>query len=40
MASSRMMASEGLVAADAPVSVSELHVYSLPRRLDLVAGAE
>jgi len=40
MASSRMMASEGLVAADAAVSGLELHVYSLLRRLDLVAGAE
>jgi len=39
MASSRMMASEGLAAADAPVSVSELHVYALSRHLDLVEGA-
>ena len=39
MAISRMMASEGLVSADAPVSVSELHVYALSRHLDLVAGA-
>ena len=35
-----MMLSEGLASADAPVSVSELHVYALPRRLDLIAGAE
>jgi hypothetical protein len=40
MARARIMASEGLVGADAPASVSELHVYALPRRLDLVAGAE
>ena len=39
MARSRMMASEGLVAADAPVSVSELHGYALSRHLNLVAGA-
>ena len=40
MARSRMMFPEGLASADAPVSDSQLHVYALPRRLDLIAGAE
>jgi len=36
----RVMASESMAAADAPVPVSELQVYDLPRPLDLIAGAQ
>lgn len=36
----RMMASESLAAVDQPVAVAEVQVYTLPGRIDLLAGAE
>ena len=39
MVNSQKMASDGLTGRDAQLSGRELHVYVLPRRRSLVAGA-